>query len=83
MISHNCQSLLTLILNSDFSFRWRDVRPYLDQLKGEALVEDAVDLGSARQLLSVHLVPGALDALLKVHAELLHHPATTRTGGTQ
>ena len=30
---------------------------YLDQLKGEALMEDAVDAGSPRQFIGVNLVP--------------------------
>ena len=47
---------------------------HLDQLEGETLVEDAVDPGPARQLVGVDLVPRALDAFLKVHRELLHHP---------
>lgn len=46
----------------------------LDQLKREALVEDAVDLGSARQLDGVHLIARTFDALLEVHRELLNHP---------
>lgn len=37
-------------------------------------MEEAVDLGAARQLVGVHLVPGAFNALLKVHTKLLHHP---------
>lgn len=37
-------------------------------------MEDAVDLGATRQLISVYLVPRALNALLKVHTKLLHHP---------
>lgn len=37
-------------------------------------MKDAVDLGSTRQLVGVHLVPGALNTLLKVHTKLLHHP---------
>lgn len=50
---------------------------HLDQLKGEALVKDAVDFCSAGQLHCVHLVPRALDPLLKVHGELLHHSEST------
>lgn len=37
-------------------------------------MEDAVDLGATRQLIGVYLVPRALNALLKVHTKLLHHP---------
>lgn len=47
---------------------------HLDQLKGETLVKDAVDLCSSGQLHRVHLVSRALDSLLKVYRELLHHP---------
>lgn len=47
---------------------------YLHQFKGEALVEDAVDAGTARQFQRIHLVPRALDPLLKVHPKLLNHP---------
>lgn len=46
----------------------------LDQLKREALMEDAVDLGSTRQLNGVHLIARTFDALLEVHRELLNHP---------
>lgn len=48
---------------------------HLDQLEGEAFMEDAVDPGTARQLCRVDLVPGALYTFLKVHRELLNHPA--------
>lgn len=51
---------------------------HLDKLKGESLVKDAVDLCSPGQLHRVHLVPRALDSLLKVYGELLHHPETSR-----
>lgn len=37
-------------------------------------MEEAVDLGATRQLIGVYLVPRALDAFLKVHTKLLHHP---------
>ena len=47
---------------------------YLDEFEGEALMKDAVDLGSAGQVGGVHLISRPLDALFKVHAELLHHP---------
>lgn len=47
---------------------------YLHQFKGEALVEDAVDAGTTRQFQRIHLVPRALDPLLKVHPKLLNHP---------
>lgn len=46
----------------------------LDQFEGKAFMEDAVDLGATRQLIGVHLVPRALNALLKVYTKLLHHP---------
>lgn len=49
---------------------------HLDQLKGEALVKDAIYFSSTWQLHCVHLVPGALDPLLEVHRELLHHSET-------
>lgn len=48
---------------------------HLHQLKGKAFVKDAVDLRSARQVGGVHLISRPFDALLKVHAKLLHHPA--------
>lgn len=50
---------------------------YLDQLEGEALVEDPVDSGSPRQLVRVNLVTGTLNALLKVYCKLLDHPGGT------
>lgn len=50
-------------------------RAHLDQLEWEALVEDAIDPRTARKLSRVNLVPGSLDTLVKVHGELLHHPA--------
>lgn len=50
---------------------------YLDQLEGEALVEDPVDTGSPRQLVRVNLVTGTLNALLKVYGKLLDHPGGT------
>lgn len=53
----------------------RPARAHLDQLEREALVEDAVDPRAARKLRRVNLVPGSLDTLVKVHGELLHHPA--------
>lgn len=37
-------------------------------------MKEAVDLGTTRKLIGVHLVPGAFNALLKVHTKLLHHP---------
>lgn len=37
-------------------------------------MEDAVYPGATQQLIGVHLVPRALNALLKVHTKLLHHP---------
>ena len=46
----------------------------LDEFKWEAFVEEAVDLGAARKLVGVHLVPRAFNALLEVHTKLLHHP---------
>lgn len=46
----------------------------LKQFKGKAFMEDAVDPGTTQQLIGVHLVPWALNALLKVHAKLLNHP---------
>lgn len=48
---------------------------HLHQLKGKAFVKDAVDLRSAGQVGGVHLISRPFDALLKVHAKLLHHPA--------
>lgn len=56
---------------------------HLHQLKGEALVENAVDLGAARQVGCVHLIPRTLDAFFKVHCKLLHHPAGTHSGEKQ
>lgn len=37
-------------------------------------MEDAVDPGTTQELIGVHLVPRALNALLKVHTKLLNHP---------
>lgn len=48
--------------------------PYLHQLKGKALVEDAIDAGAPRQLQGVDLISRAFDSLLKVHSKLLDHP---------
>ncbi len=45
-------------------------------------MENAVDLGATRQLIGVHLVPRALNALLKVHPKLLHHPDKGRAQKT-
>lgn len=53
---------------------------HLDQLKWEALMEDAVDPRTTRKLGRVDLVPGPLDTLVKVHRELLHHPAGRGAG---
>lgn len=47
---------------------------YLDQLEGEALMENSVNPSTSGQLCRVHLVSGPLDALLKVHSKLLDHP---------
>lgn len=41
-------------------------------------MKDAVDLCSPGQLHGVHLVSRALDSLLEVYGELLHHPETGR-----
>lgn len=70
---------------SCYTLNWHDVahgammsperNGYLDQFEGEAFMEDAVDLRPSRQLVGVHLIPGPFDPLLKVHRELLHHPA--------
>lgn len=46
----------------------------LEQFKGKAFMEDTVDPGTAQQLICVHLVSRALNALLKVHTKLLNHP---------
>lgn len=48
---------------------------HLHQLEGKALMKDAVDLRSTRQVRGVHLISRPFNALLKVHAKLLHHPA--------
>lgn len=48
---------------------------HLHQLEGKALMKDAVDLRSTRQVGGVHLISRPFDALLKVHTKLLHHPA--------
>lgn len=48
---------------------------HLDQLEWEAFVEDAIDPRATRKLSRVNLVPGSLNTLVKVHGELLHHPA--------
>lgn len=37
-------------------------------------MEDTVDPGTTQQLVGVHLVPRALNALFKVHTKLLDHP---------
>lgn len=42
-------------------------------------MEDAVDSRSAGEFQRVHLIARALDPLLEVHAELLHHPTHTHT----
>lgn len=56
---------------------------YLHQLEWEALMKDAVDACTARQLGRVDLVARTFYALFKVHRELLHHPANTHTLITQ
>ncbi len=48
---------------------------HLHQLEGKALMKDAVDLRSTRQVGGVHLISRSFNALLKVHPKLLHHPA--------
>lgn len=48
---------------------------YLHQLKGKALMKDAVDAGSPGQLQCVYLISGAFNSLLKVHSKLLDHPS--------
>lgn len=49
----------------------------LDQFERKTFMEDAIDLGAARQLVGVHLVSGALDAFFKVNTKLLHHPESS------
>lgn len=49
-------------------------KAHLHQLKRKALMEDAVDLCTTRQIGGIHLVSRSLYALLKVHAKLLNHP---------
>ena len=46
---------------------------HVDDLVGEAFVEEPVDLGAARQLARVDLRSGALDVLVQVLAEVVHH----------
>ncbi len=58
------------------SVRRAHVLSHLHQLEGETLVEDAIDSGSSRQLIRVYLISRALDTLLEIHRELLHHPET-------
>lgn len=48
---------------------------YLYQLKGKALMKDAIDSGTPRQLQCIHLISRALNSLLKVHSKLLDHPS--------
>lgn len=50
------------------------ISSHLHQLKGKALVKNAIDLGTTRQVRGVHLIPRTFNALLKIHAKLLHHP---------
>lgn len=52
------------------------VELHLDNLEGEPLVEQPVDLGAAGQLVGVDLRrAGALDRTLEVRLQLLDHPA--------
>lgn len=46
-------------------------------------MEDAIDSGATGQLGGVDLVSGSFYTLLKVHRELLHHPAQTQMGVNQ
>lgn len=84
--------LMTLVLLEPYSTRWTPgkhnifietthrghaLKNHLNQLKRKALVEDAIDPRSPRQLHRVHLISRTLDALLEIHGKLLHHPLET------
>lgn len=60
-----------------YLFRWSP-HTHLDQFEREPFMEDAVDPRSAWELVGLDLVTRALDTLLKIHRELLHHPGEIR-----
>lgn len=53
-------------------FKRGDAVTHLDQLVGEALVEDAIDSRPSWERNGVDFVPGALDQLLKINGQVLN-----------